>query len=118
MTDEKQHESGTNAGSVSDEANEWFRTFSKHLNINFIPGASDLPFEADIPDYQIATLRAVLQTLVESGRITDVIRREVHMLMSLCVDKVCSARNLRTPLSHISLIGHSMAVREHNVIMV
>ncbi len=113
MTSKKQPETSANAGSVSDDANDWFHTFCKHLNVNFIPSASDLPFEADIPDYQIATLRAVLQTLTESGMITDVIRKEVHQFFPVAVDGSKPARQFGLGKDKLEIVSDDDEHLEH-----
>jgi len=113
MTNEKQPETSTNADSVPDDANDWFRTFCKHLSVNFIPSVSHLPFEADIPEYQIATLRAVLQTLVESGMITDVIRKEVHQFFPVAVDTEKAVRKFGLGKGKLEIVSDDEEHLEH-----
>lgn len=113
MTDEEQPDASLNTGSVSHDASDWFRAFSKQLNANFIPSASDLPFEADIPDYQVATLRAVLQTLVESGMITEVIRKEVHQFFPVAAHVSKPAREFGLGKGKLEIVSDDDEHLEH-----
>ena len=52
---------------LSDAASDWYATFSKHLEIEFIDLASGLSHDSDVRSYQEVTVRAFIETLVESG---------------------------------------------------
>ena len=53
--------------SISGHASDWQRQFVKHFELNFLDASRSLPPEAGVPEYQHATIRAVLQTLLDAG---------------------------------------------------
>jgi len=53
--------------SISEHANAWIRQFVRALENSFLDASRSLPSDARVPDYQVATIRAVLQTLLDSG---------------------------------------------------
>lgn len=52
---------------IDEHALDWFRVFLKHLEIELIDSAGDLPAEAGSKDYALTALKAARRTLVESG---------------------------------------------------
>jgi hypothetical protein len=58
---------------LSEGASDWFRQFRKHLELAMIDAGRSLPPNATPADYQLAALRAVKVTLIDSGLDRDVI---------------------------------------------
>lgn len=75
MSLKKQDESKTSTptGLISLHANEWFGQFIKHLELNFVEMSERQPIEVDVSFYQLSTVRAVLQTLLDSGLSTEAV---------------------------------------------
>ena len=57
--------------SISEHANAWIQQFLKELEDNFLGASHSLPPDARVPDYQVATIRAMFQTLLDSGMDTE-----------------------------------------------
>src|SRR5208282_3128580 len=51
----------------SKHANDWIRRFVRQLELNFVDTSLSLPPDARVPEYQLATIRAVFHTLLDSG---------------------------------------------------
>jgi len=62
---ETEFESGP--ASTSEHANDWIRRFVHQLEVNFADTSLGLPPDARVPEYQLATIRAVFHTLLDSG---------------------------------------------------
>jgi len=65
MTIKKQPESS--AGELGASANDWFRQFLKHLEINMAETGQALRPNSEPGDFRLAAVRAVKWTLLESG---------------------------------------------------
>jgi hypothetical protein len=59
--------------SISEAASDWLAQFVKHFELNFFDVCRDLPPAAGAADYQDATMRAVFQTMLDSGMDPDAI---------------------------------------------
>ena len=66
-------ESASTPNPILKDAREWIRQFTRHLELNFVDAGRSLPPDARLPDYQGATIRAVWQTLLDSGMDSDAI---------------------------------------------
>ena len=53
--------------SMSKDGSAWLRQFVKHFELNFSDASRSLPSESRLLDYQDATIRAMLDTLLDSG---------------------------------------------------
>ena len=51
----------------SEHASDWIRRFVQQLELNFIDTSLSLPSDARMLEYQLATIRAVFHTLLDSG---------------------------------------------------
>ena len=69
MASKKPRESDpeSHGDSVSEHANAWIQQFVRELEENFLGASHSVPPDARVPDYQVATIRAVFQTLLDSG---------------------------------------------------
>ena len=65
MVGKKQHD--PKIATVSEEANDWFRQFLKHLEISMSDIGQRLPSDSTNVDFSRAALRAVKLTLRDSG---------------------------------------------------
>ncbi|QDV67406.1 hypothetical protein Poly24_11010 [Rosistilla carotiformis] len=52
---------------LQEGANDWFRIFLKHLEINFVETGGALSADSTSTDYSIAAVQAVKLTLLDSG---------------------------------------------------
>ena len=57
--------------SISEHANDWIRRFVQQLELNFVDTSLSLPPDAHVLDYQLATIRAMFDTLLDSGMDTE-----------------------------------------------
>lgn len=57
----------SNAETVPEGANDWFRQFLKHLEISMAETGQGLPSNARTPEFSLAAMRAVKMTLFDSG---------------------------------------------------
>ncbi|MEQ1904084.1 MAG: hypothetical protein ABL888_07880 [Pirellulaceae bacterium] len=57
----------SDAGTLHEGANDWFRQFLKHLEIFMAETGRELPSDARNPDYSLAAMRAVKPTLQDPG---------------------------------------------------
>jgi len=57
--------------SISERASDWIRRFIEQFEISFVDTSHSLRADANISDYQDATVRAMIQTLLESGMNTE-----------------------------------------------
>ncbi len=64
-------ESESRRDSISEHASDWIRQFIKHFELNFVDTIQSLPHDASTPEYQDATIRAMFQTLLDSGMDTE-----------------------------------------------
>jgi len=53
--------------SISADASDWMRHFLARFEDNFIDSAPSIPADARVRDYQVATIREMFRTLLESG---------------------------------------------------
>jgi hypothetical protein len=60
-------EAASAPSSMSEDADNWIRRFTAFVEENFIDASCRLSRDASLADYQYATIRAVWQTLLESG---------------------------------------------------
>lgn len=56
-----------NPDGLSEAADDWFRSFLKHVELHLADTARDLPAAATSTDFGIATIHAVLRTLLDAG---------------------------------------------------
>ncbi len=56
---------------ISEHANDWIRRFVQQLELNFVDTSLILPSDARMLEYQLATIRAVFRTLLDSGMDTE-----------------------------------------------
>jgi hypothetical protein len=73
MDGTKPPESGSESPphSIPQHAGEWIRQFVQQLELHFLDTTQNLASEAGFFDYQVATIRAVLRTLLDSGMDTE-----------------------------------------------
>lgn len=57
----------SNAETVPEGANDWFRQFLKHLEISMAETGQGLPSNAKTSEFSLAAMRAVKMTLSDSG---------------------------------------------------
>ena len=69
MANKKQPKLTTNLSkrTISLEAEDWFNQFQKHLRISFLDHCESLPFNETPAEIQTATIRAIVDTLFDSG---------------------------------------------------
>lgn len=72
MAVKKQPES--DAGKLSESANDWFRQFLKHLELFMVETGQSLPTDSKLTDHRLAAMRAVKLTLLDSGMDDDEVR--------------------------------------------
>jgi len=79
MADEKLRESqpGTRQDSIPDGASDWASLFIKHFELNFWDSSRSLPPEAPLSDLHAATIRAVLQTLLDAGMDAEAVEESI-----------------------------------------
>ena len=73
MASKKPRESApeSRADSISEHASDWIRQFAQQFELNFVETSYRLPPDARVLEYQVATIRAVFQTLLDSGMNTE-----------------------------------------------
>ena len=67
--------------SGSKHANDWIRRFVQQLELNFVDSSSSLPPDTGIFEYQLATIRAVFHTLLDSGMEAESIAETVGRVL-------------------------------------
>lgn len=72
MAVKKQPES--DAGELSESANDWFRQFLKHLELFMVETGQGLPTDSKLTDHRLAAMRAVKLTLLDSGMDDEEVR--------------------------------------------
>ena len=65
MVVKKQPDADT--GGLSEAANDWFRQFLKHLELNLVATGQCLSAESQSADYSLAAMQAVRVTLLDAG---------------------------------------------------
>lgn len=64
-------EAESQQGAISQHASDWIRRFLKQAELHFVDASQSLAPDADISEYQEATIQAVFQTLLDSGMTVD-----------------------------------------------
>lgn len=64
-------ESVSPRGSISEDLSNWIRQFLRRVEEDLIDAGRDIPADGSPRDYQDAAIRAVLETLLESGMDTE-----------------------------------------------
>ena len=79
MADEKLRESqpATRQDSIPEGASDWASQFVKHFELSFSDASRSLLPEAPLSDLHDATIRAVLQTLLDSGMDAEAIEESI-----------------------------------------
>jgi len=121
--------SGFRSELISERASEWVRLYVKHFELNFLDMGCSLPPDAGDRDYGIAAIRAMFQTLVDSGIESEAIAETVGRVLleqrSRSVEWNSSLNQRRfelidkeiqdtlTPAERIELAGLTGLMREH-----
>ena len=66
--------------SISERASEWIRLYIKHFELNLLDTSRSLPPDASDLDCGVAAIRAMFETLLDSGMDTEVIAETVGRL--------------------------------------
>ena len=66
---------------ISEHANDWIRRFVQQLELNFVDTSLNLPPDARVLEYQLATIRATLRTLLDSGMDTELFAETVGRVL-------------------------------------
>ena len=77
----RKSESGSRRESVSERASEWVQLYVKHFELNFLDASRCLPSDASDLDCGIAGIRAMLDTLRDSGIDGEVIAETVGRVL-------------------------------------
>ena len=64
---QRESEIESRRASISENASDWMQQFVKFFELNFFDASRSLPPEAHSHDYQDAAIRAIFQTLLDSG---------------------------------------------------
>jgi hypothetical protein len=70
-TKPRKSESVSRGDSISERASEWIRLCVKHFELNLLEGSRSLPPDASDRDYGVAAIRAMFETLRDSGMDTE-----------------------------------------------
>lgn len=129
MAVKKQPES--DAGALSEPANDWFRQFLKHLEIFMVEAGQVVRSDAEATDYRLAAMRAVKLTLLDSGMDDDefwslvgrVAIEDVNTTIKLEWSAELNKRRFElidsdiqgtiTPVEQVELAGLTHLMREH-----
>jgi hypothetical protein len=66
-TKPRKYESVSGGESISEHASEWIRLFIKHFELNLLDNSRSLPSDASDLDYRVAAIRAMFETILDSG---------------------------------------------------
>lgn len=76
-------EAESQQNSIPEGAGDWVRQFVKHFELNFLDASRSLPPEPPLSDLHGATIRAALQTLLDSGMDVEAVEESVgHALIA------------------------------------
>lgn len=89
MTVKKQPESS--GSEIYESANDWFRQFLKHLEINMADTGQALRSDPDLAEFRLAAIRAVKLTLRDSGAHEDEI---LNLFGRIAIEKIGMADDL------------------------
>lgn len=67
VEEQPKSETESSAAAISEDASEWLQQVVKHFELNFIDACQGSQADADEPAYQRLTIRAIVQTLKDSG---------------------------------------------------
>lgn len=113
--------------SVSENASDWIQQFLKYVELYFIDAS--LPPDADVAEYQDATIRAVIQTLLDSGMTREAVleamgcaatqqtadagnwNSKLNQRRFKLIDK--EIQGVLTPAESVELAGLTRIMREH-----
>ena len=113
--------------SVSEDASDWIRQFLKYVELHFLDAS--LPCDARVAEYQDATIRAVIQTLLDSGMTRESVLEalgcaatqqgvdggkwdsKLNQRRFTLIDK--EIQGVLTPAESIELAGLTRIMREH-----
>jgi hypothetical protein len=118
-----------NGASIPDHASDWLQQFAKHLELYFADCCDSLTPSADRSEYQWATIRAIMQTLQDSGMSIESICEMIGQVVieqQVAPVEWSSELNQRrfalidreiqgdiTPVERIELSGLTRVMREH-----
>jgi len=67
--------------SIPESADDWIRIFIKHLELNFADASLSLPANPSYPEIQETSIRAIFQTLLDSGTNTESILETMGQIL-------------------------------------
>ncbi len=120
---------GSGRASTSEHANDWIRRFVHQLEVNFADTSLSLPPDAHVLEYQIATIRAMFRTLLDSGMDSESFAGAVGRVLiekrpvSIGWNSALNQRRFElidkeiqetlTPAERVELAGLTAIMREH-----
>ena len=131
MASTKSHESKpvSRGGILSEHTSDWINQFIKHFELNLLDASHSLPPDASDSDHRFAAIRAMLETVLDSGvdsevfaaTVGQVLIEERHGLIEWnsdlnqrrfeLIDK--AIQECLTPAESIELAGLTRIMREH-----
>jgi hypothetical protein len=83
MASTKPHksESVSHGDSISERASDWIRLCIKHFELNLLDTSRSLPPNASDLDYRIAAIRAMFETLLDSGMDAELFAETVGRIL-------------------------------------
>ena len=66
---------------ISPDASDWIRKFLHQLELNFVDTGLGLPPDARVGEYQLATIRTMFHTLLDSGMDTESLAETVGRVL-------------------------------------
>lgn len=83
MASTKPHksESVSHGDSISERASDWIRLCIKHFELNLLDTSCSLPPNASDLDYRIAAIRAMFETLLDSGMDAELFAETVGRIL-------------------------------------
>ena len=80
-TKPRKYESVSGGGSISEHASEWIRLFIKHFELNLLDTSCSLPSDASDIDYRVAAIRAMFETILDSGMDRELLAASVGRIL-------------------------------------
>ena len=131
MASTKPHESKTvsRGGTLSEHTSDWINLFIKHFELNLVDASHSLRPDASDSDYRSAAIRAMFETVLDSGVDSDVFAETVGQVLIEerhgfiewnsdlnqrrfeLIDK--AIQESLTPAESIELAGLTRIMREH-----
>jgi hypothetical protein len=131
MANTKRHESKpvSRGGTLSEHTTDWINLFIKHFELNLLDASHSLPPDASESDYRFAAIRAMFETVLDSGVDGEVLAETVGKVLieerqgSIEWNSDLNQRRFElidkaiqeslTPSESIELAGLTRTMREH-----